>query len=209
MSIADVQGKSMWFAQGKSTFNQLNSVQQFVYLEYLSVEPLIQSYFLNINNSTQQSVLKGISLSANYRGQGIHFAYPSSYVAQFASLDNSPFNEYYNLTLYNNQQSNKSFEYMIFSENINGENQLIICNIIFSDDIPAGVACFYESMTEIAQQLTSSLSISNIQYSTTSYYLLTPIYPSFSTQGKFQPQIIFNFSDKTSHNISFPTDTFF
>ena len=154
-------------------------------------------------------MLKGISLSANYLGQGIHFAYPSSYVAQFASLNNSPFDEYYNLTLYNYEKSNKSFKYMIFSEKINGENQLIVCNIIFADDVPAGVACFYESMTEIAQQLPNSLSIPNIQYSTTSYYLLTPIYPSFATQNKFQPQIIFNFTDKTSQNISFPSETFF
>jgi hypothetical protein len=99
----------MWFAQGKSSFTQLNPVQQFVYLEYLSVEPFIQSYFLNINNSTQQSALKGISLSANYLGQGIHFAYPSAFVAQFASLSSSPFDKYYNLTIHNYLQSNQSF----------------------------------------------------------------------------------------------------
>ncbi len=152
----------MWFAQGKSTFAQLNPVQQFVYLEYLSVEPFIQSYFLNINNSTQQSILKGISLSANYLGQGLHFSYPSKLVSQFTSLGNSCFDKYYNSTLYNYEQSNKSFQYMIFSENVNDQNQLIICNLIFDSGSPVGVACFYVLMADIAQQLTSSLSIPNI-----------------------------------------------
>jgi hypothetical protein len=98
---------------------------------------------------------------------------------------------------------------MIFSETIESQSFLIICNIIFEAGSHAGVACFYELMASIAKQLTNSLSIPNIQYSTTSYYLLTPIYPSFIAGNKLQPQIIFNFTDKSSKNITFPTETFF
>lgn len=99
--ISNISGRSMWFAQGKSTFDQLNDVQKYVYLEYLAVEPFVQSEFVNINNSTQQTTLKGMSLSANYLGQDIHFAYPSKFNSNFSSLDNSSFDKYYNLTMYN------------------------------------------------------------------------------------------------------------
>lgn len=73
-------------------------------------------------------------------------------------------------------KSQQKFEYMLFSEIIDRENQLVICNIIFDAADPVGVACFFVLLTDIATQLTQNLGIPNIVYSTTSYYLLTPIY---------------------------------
>ena len=79
-SITQIKDCSMWFAQGISQFDQLNQIQQYVYLEYLAVEPFIRTEFLNINNSTQQSILKGLTLSANYLNQPLYFAYPSQFM---------------------------------------------------------------------------------------------------------------------------------
>jgi len=86
----------------------------------------------------------------------------------------------------------------------------VICNLIFSNGTSAGVACFYIQLTDIALQLTTNLAIPNVTYSTTSYYLLTPIYPLFLAQKMLsQPQIIFNFTDKNPQSINYPLDTFF
>ena len=114
-NINDLTGSSMWFAQGKSSLTELNQVQKFIYGEYLSVQPFIRTEFININNSTQQSLLKGFSISANYMGQPLYFAYPTSYKSQFLSLNTSCFDKYYNETMFNYENSNKSYEYGIFS----------------------------------------------------------------------------------------------
>jgi hypothetical protein len=104
----------------------------------------------------------------------------------------------------NYMKSQQKFEYMLFSEIIDGENQLVICNIIFDAADPVGVACFFVLLTDIATQLTQNLGIPNIVYSTTSYYLLTPIYATSESNNISSPAIVLNFTDKNTSNINFP-----
>lgn len=42
-NITQIKDRSMWYAQGISQFDQLNQIQQYVYLEYLAVEPFIRT----------------------------------------------------------------------------------------------------------------------------------------------------------------------
>ena len=127
----------MWYSPEASTLPDMGPVLQFIFNEYVQVEPFIRSSF---QRTTTSNKLLYIELRASYLGTEFYTRYPSQV---FSEAEYDEFiavgveNEQYNATFENYYSTNQSQEQMVFIEGSVMES----CTLIFDDDQAFGTVC--------------------------------------------------------------------